>query len=161
MAAAGAHMTSVGDSPAGPAMISPALYAEFALPAERALVEAAHAAGLPHLIHICGDTTAILAALATAGADAVELDYLTDAAAVRAALPATALFGTVDPSGVIARGTPDAVRAAVDGLLTAYRDSPRLVLGAGCAIPPGTPEDNLRALVDRAHQAVEEGRDRD
>ena len=60
MAAAGADMLSNGDSPAGPDMISPALYRTFAQPWERELAGLAHQLGKPYLLHICGNTTLIL-----------------------------------------------------------------------------------------------------
>jgi uroporphyrinogen decarboxylase len=52
MAEAGADMVSNGDSPAGPEMISPEMYAHFALPYESKLVEKAHELGLPYALHI-------------------------------------------------------------------------------------------------------------
>ena len=56
MAATGVHMVSNGDSFAGPELISPALYREFALPYEQLVARAAHDAGLPYVLHICGNT---------------------------------------------------------------------------------------------------------
>ena len=47
MAATGAHMVSSGDSPAGPDLVSPRIYREFALPWEKRLADEAHRLGLP------------------------------------------------------------------------------------------------------------------
>ncbi|MDR1454225.1 MAG: hypothetical protein LBJ01_01115, partial [Tannerella sp.] len=149
MAETGADMLSNGDSPAGPSMISPGMYEKFALPSEKELVEEAHRCGLPYLLHICGDTRLILSRMNLLGLDAVELDYKTPIEDIREVFGSTtALFGTVDPSGVIALGTPETVRRECVKILDAYRDNPRLVLGAGCAIPPMAPGDNIREILN-------------
>jgi uroporphyrinogen decarboxylase len=149
MAATGADMLSNGDSPAGPSMISPAMYEQFAMPYEKELVDEAHRCGLPYLLHICGDTRLILSQMNRLGLDAVELDYKTPIENIFEVFGnTTALFGTIDPSGVIALGTPEAVHNESVRILDVYRNSPRLVLGAGCAIPPMAPEENIRAIVD-------------
>lgn len=153
MAATGVDMLSHGDSPAGPSMISPQMYARFAAPFEKAMADESHRLGLPYLIHICGDTTLILPQLATLGAQAVELDYKTRINEIRRTLgDSVTLFGTVDPSGVIALGTSAMVRAACEEILEAYRGNSRLVLGAGCLIPPMAPEENIREIVRCSHE---------
>lgn len=151
MAGTGADMVSNGDSPAGPSMISPDMYRQYALPAEQKMAEAAHECGLPYLLHICGNTDMILDEMAQSGADAIELDYETDIEKVLALIRQNdklTFFGNIDPSGVIARGTPQQVRQKARGLLDLFAGSRGLVIGAGCAIPPGAPEENIRALVD-------------
>jgi MtaA/CmuA family methyltransferase len=151
MAAAGADMVSNGDSPAGPDLVSPALYAEFAQPYERRLAEEAHALGLPYALHVCGNTTRILEGLVATGADALELDYKTDARAAREALGGRAVFiGNIDPSGVLALGTPALVEARTRELLQTFGGVPGFILNAGCAIPAETPPANLRAMIAAA-----------
>ena len=60
------------------------------------------------------------------------------------------LFGDIDPSGVLARGTPEMVREAVRDLMDRWKPGNRFVLNAGCAIPASTPSDNVRSLVSAA-----------
>lgn len=149
MAAAGADMVSNGDSPAGPDLVSPAFYRAFAQPYERRLAEEAHALGLPYVLHICGDTTLILEDMLETGADALELDYKTDAVAAREAMTGRATFiGNIDPSGVLALGTPELVERRTRELLEIFAGVPRFILNAGCAIPAETPQANLRAMID-------------
>lgn len=153
MAAAGAHMVSNGDSPAGPAMISPAMYVQYALPAEQALIREAHALGQPYALHICGDTSLILNDMARSGADAVELDYKTDLAAAHAMCKDRITFiGNIDPSGIVARGTVAEVQAETRRVLEMFADTPRFILNAGCAIPPTAPEANIRAMIATARE---------
>jgi MtaA/CmuA family methyltransferase len=153
VAAAGAHMLSSGDSPAGPELVSPRVYRRYALPGERALVEEAHRLGRPYALHVCGRTDRILADMLETGADALELDYKTDARRAHEVMKGRAVFiGDVDPSGVLALGTPGLVREKTRELLATFADNPRFILNAGCAIPPGTPPENLHALVRTAHE---------
>jgi len=175
MAGAGADMVSNGDSPAGPELISPALYRRFAQPYERRLADEADALGLPYALHICGnagpiledmvDTGAdalglpyalhicgnagpILEDMVDTGADALELDHKTDPRKAHAAMKDRAVFiGNIDPSGVLALGTPELVAAKTREILTIFADTPRFILNAGCAIPAETPPANLRAML--------------
>jgi MtaA/CmuA family methyltransferase len=148
MAGTGCGMVSNGDSPAGPELISPAMYAEFAEPYERRLVEEAHALGLPYALHICGNTTKILPVMAATGADALELDYKTDARTACEVLRGRTVFiGDIDPSGVLALGAPALVEAKTRELLEIFADNSRFILNAGCAIPAETPPANLKAMI--------------
>jgi len=153
MAAAGADMTSNGDSVAGPALVSPAVFRTYALPYDRRCAEASHRLGLPYALHICGDTSAILADMVATGADALELDYKTDLERAHAALRGgTTFIGNVDPSGVLALGTPALVEETTLRLLRCFADTPRFILNAGCAIPPATPPENLLAMIRTARE---------
>jgi uroporphyrinogen decarboxylase len=151
MAQTGCHMLSNGDSPAGPDMISPQMYERFALPFEQRNVEVAHACGLPYGLHICGDTTRILDPMVRTGTDALELDYKTDTETAHEALKDHVTFiGNLDPSGVVGRGTADQVRGETEKLLRVFSDTPKFILNAGCAIPQGTPSENIAAMVEVA-----------
>jgi uroporphyrinogen decarboxylase len=144
-------MVSSGDSPAGPDVVSPALYREFALPWEKRLVEQAHALGLPYALHVCGRTDSILDDMLATGADALELDYKTDARLARERLQGRATFiGNLDPSAVLALGTPELVSAKARELLEVFAGTPRFILNAGCALPATTPPANIQALVAAA-----------
>jgi uroporphyrinogen decarboxylase len=151
MSKTGAHMLSNGDSPAGPEMISPAMYREFALPYEQEVIEQARAAGLPHILHICGNTGPILEDITQTGADGIELDYKTDMRAAHHILKDKMCFvGNIDPSGVLALGTVADVERETAKLLEVFSGTPRFILNAGCAIPPNTPSENIEAMIRTA-----------
>jgi MtaA/CmuA family methyltransferase len=151
MAETGAHMTSNGDSVAGPELISPDMFRAFALPYERRIVEESHALGFPNFLHICGNTELIIDAMLESGADGLELDYRTNPSLAHDKMRDRAVFiGNIDPSGVLALGTPDLVEQKTRELLTVFSDTPRFILNAGCAIPPITPAENLRTMISTA-----------
>ena len=151
MAQTGCDMVSNGDSPAGPDMISGEMFEKFAMPYEKRLVDHAHSFGKPYTMHICGNTNIILERLKNIGADAYELDYKTDISIIYDTFhDSSTLIGTIDPSGVLAFGTADEVRAKTMELLDVYRNSNRFILNAGCAIPPMTPSINLKTMIETA-----------
>jgi uroporphyrinogen decarboxylase len=154
MAETGCHMVSNGDSAAGPSLVSPRIYREFAWPYEKRIVEAAHAAGLPYALHVCGKTEPILEDLAATGSDALELDYKTRAERAAEVLDRTktTLIGNIDPSAVLALGTPSEIEAKTAELLAVFAGGRRLIVNAGCAIPASTPPENLRAMITAARR---------
>lgn len=152
MAQTGAHMVSNGDSVAGPDMISPGQYEEFALPYEKKVVEEAHKCGVPYALHICGNTELILELMLKTGADAFEIDYKTDIRKAFDLLHDKVTFiGNIDPSGVIALGTPELVRQKTTELLEVFSKTNRFVLNSGCAIPSNAPKENIYTLVKTAN----------
>ena len=149
MAQTGCDMISNGDSPAGPDMISPEMFAKYALPFEKKIVEVAHGLGLPYTLHICGNTDTILDSMFETCADAFELDYKTDIHLIYNKFSTSRTFiGNIDPSAVLCQGTPALVKQKTEELLSIYRDSPRLIVNAGCAIPAETPSENLKMMIE-------------
>jgi uroporphyrinogen decarboxylase len=151
MAQTGCDMVSNGDSLAGPEMISAEMYLKYAMPFEKKIVKIAHNEGLKYALHICGDTDAILKHMLLTEADAFELDYKTDIDKIYNTFHNRATFiGNIDPSSVLALGTSDDVQKKTIELLSLYKDSNRFILNAGCAIPPHTPSENLKIMIDTA-----------
>jgi len=151
MSETGAHIVSNGDSVAGPELISPAMFRSFALPYEKKIVERSHSLGIPYFLHICGNTSRIIDEMLETGSDGLELDYRTDAAMAHAKMKDRAVFiGNIDPSGVLALGSPQLVEEKTRELLNTFAHTPRFILNAGCAIPPITPPENLRAMISTA-----------
>ena len=154
LAAAGADMLSGGDSPAG--LVGPALYGEIVQPSETKLISQLKAAvRIPVSLHSCGHATPILPLMAASGADVLELDQAVDlATACRIAGPEIALWGNLDPVSLLARGTPDGVRAAAASALATVQAAghARYVLSSGCTLAVETPPENLDALIGMARR---------
>lgn len=153
MVEAGADMVSNGDSPAGPSMLSPDMYERFALPYEKRVCDYAHQSGVPYLLHICGNTNVIIDLMISCGTDVLELDYLTDIHLAEEKMRGKTVFaGNIDPAGVLAFGTPALVREKTLELMEIFKDNPRFILNAGCAIPSTTPPENLSAMIHAARE---------
>ena len=148
---AGAHFTSLGDSPAGPDVVSPGMFETFARPYHERLVRELARDGIFTVIHVCGNTSAILNQFAAYPLCGFELDYKTDAVLAKSMVGAGhVLFGNIDPSGVIGRGTVQQVRKGAEALIQQWKPGGRFILNAGCAIPECTPPENIIALIDSA-----------
>jgi uroporphyrinogen decarboxylase len=150
LAEAGADMLSGGDSPAG--LLGPRMYREVALPYERRVIAALKSrSSAPISLHICGNATPILGDMASSGADVLELDHQVDIAlACRTLGPSVAIWGNLDPVGLLAQGTPELVRQATLDLLHAVNACGHkpVVVSSGCTLAPGTPPENVRAMLD-------------
>jgi uroporphyrinogen decarboxylase len=128
------------------------MFNRFARPYEERIVKELAAEGTFTAVHICGDTTMILPFLAQYDFCGFELDYKTDAVMAKSTVGARhVLFGNIDPSGVIACGNPQEVREATRQLISAWKPGGHFILNAGCAIPPTTPPENIRALIETTH----------
>ena len=146
-------MVSNGDSPAGPELIPADMYAKFALPFEKKVVDEAHKAGVDYVLHICGNTDIILDQMIETGADGLELDYKTDVQrAFDLMKDKCTFFGNIDPSGILALGTPELVQEKTLDLLDIYSKTNRFVLNSGCAIPSITPEENIKMFIKTAKE---------
>ena len=88
-----------------------------------------------------------------AGADAYEMDYKTDIRKIHEIIGPQATFvGNIDPTEILVQSTPEQVAAKTRKLLEIYRDNPRFILNAGCAIPAETPAANLKAMIRIARE---------
>ncbi len=144
---AGADLIGVGDAAAS--LVGPKFYERHVLPYEKKLISGIHAAGGRVRLHICGNTRKLLKGMGEAGAEIVDLDFLSPLALGRRDMgPAQVLLGNVEPVGVLRNGTPQIVH---DAIAACHREAgPNYIAGAGCEVCRDTPEANLRALCDYA-----------
>jgi MtaA/CmuA family methyltransferase len=144
---AGADLISIGDSAAS--LIGPGFYRSFVLPYEKRLVQAIHQSGGKARLHICGNTTRILADMAQVGADIVDLDFPVSMAKARQAMgPEQILSGNIDPVRVLRNGNRELIFRELEACYQAA--APRYIVAAGCEVPRDTPEDNLLAMREFA-----------
>lgn len=158
-AAAGADFVEIGDSTAGPDVCSPRIYRQFAYPYERRLVGRLSARGIPLILHICGNTTAIMREMAATGAAMIEFDYKADMERCRAVTrDGPVLVGNVDPSGVMALGTPEQVLAESRRAIEVLGQRGWFILSPGCTLPATTPPENVEAMMEAARRYGRYGR---
>ncbi len=152
-AEAGAHMTSIGESLSGPDVSSPKVYREYEWPYAKKLVDRLNQKGIRLAYHICGNATRIASDMVSTGAALLELDYKCDLPHIKAAVQGkTTVLGVIDPSGIIALGTPEAVAAQAKEELAVMAPGGGFVLSPGCALPPTTPPANVHALIETAQR---------
>lgn len=149
----GAAMTSIGESLSGPDVTSPRMYKTFAWDYAGRLVRRLKEKNIPLAYHICGNATRIVNDMVATGAVVLELDYKCSLPEIKAAtLGKTTILGVIDPSSVLALGTPELVIRKVREELEVLAPGGGLILGSGCALPPATPPANIHALIEAGHR---------
>ena len=147
---AGAHATSIGDSLAGPNLISPRMYRKFALEHETTMAKEVQEYGIPFSVHICGDTNKIVKDMVSIGAQILEIDWKVDMALAKALVKEQAvLMGNIDPSDPLVLGTPEQVEQKAKGIIESTGGR-GLFLSSGCAMGRNTKPENFRAMVEAA-----------
>ncbi|RPF47257.1 uroporphyrinogen decarboxylase [Hydrogenoanaerobacterium saccharovorans] len=145
---AGADLTSFGDSSCGPDLISRDCYMKFSYPFQKRLQQDLEKMNIKTVCHICGNLDNIIEDVAEIRFSAIEVDYKTNIHNAAKVLDGkSVMFGPIDPSGVFYFGTPQRVAEETQKVLEAF-DGKRLVIGAGCALPTGTPKANIRAFTE-------------
>lgn len=140
---AGADTIGVGDAICS--QISPQIYNEWIWPRQKRLFEAIKAKGAFLRLHICGQTQHLWSKLSGAPIDIFDCDSMVDMIAARNAFgPALILAGNLDPVADIRFGTADTIEPKV--AVCRANSGSRFMVCAGCEIPSGTPEKNLKAL---------------
>lgn len=137
---AGADFITIHDMGGSPAFIGPAKYEQFALPAEKLLIEKLPK---PRVLSVCGNVTKSLHLLSQTGADAISLDQTVDLTAARLALKDTLLFGNLDPVETLSRGDSAQVAEAVIGAKEAGVDA----IWPGCDLVVQTPIQNIKSMM--------------
>jgi uroporphyrinogen decarboxylase len=115
------------------------------------LVDDLTSRGIRVAYHICGNSTSIIADMVSTGATIVEIDQKADMYVSKAsALGHATLLGPIDPSAVMAQGTPDLVMAKAREAIEILGANGGFILGPGCALPATTPDENMHALTEAA-----------
>lgn len=144
---AGADLIGIGDAAAS--LVGPRIYEEFVWPYEKKMVEAIHEMGGMVRLHICGNTRSLLSGMGRLGCEIVDLDYMVSFGEARKAMGSDqVLLGNIDPVNVLMKGTPEEVHEALEHCYV--EAGPHYIVGAGCEVPRGTPEENLEAMLEFA-----------
>jgi [methyl-Co(III) methanol-specific corrinoid protein]:coenzyme M methyltransferase len=141
---AGADMICCEDMTASPMLISPGTYRDYELEFQRKQFEAIT---VPKILHICGKVDQIVEWMGQTGADILSIEPKADAKLAREKCGEDViLMGGVDTANTLFMQDAQTVKqmgeqAVAEGIQ---------ILAPGCAVAPGTPMENLKALVELA-----------
>lgn len=141
---AGADIIGIGDAAAS--LIGPAFYREYVFAYEKQLVDAIHEAGALVRLHICGNIDHLLDDIAKLGVDTIDIDFLTNLSLAKEKLGSMPILGNLEPVRYLLNGTPEEVKSVLADCHSIVGE--HFMIGAGCEVPPGTPYENLRAMVE-------------
>ena len=129
--------------------LSPADYREFAHPYMQRIFDAFP--GTLKIFHNDMDNLVSFPHMAELGVQIFNFTHKRRLDRVRAETgPDVCLMGNVAPLDVLGQGSPDEVRAAVADCYQAHPERRGLILSVGGGVSPGTPAENIRALLDAA-----------
>jgi MtaA/CmuA family methyltransferase len=137
----------IADPVGSSTMVSARVYGELVLPHLQRFIKGLR---LPVILHVCGDTEPILDMMAETGAKILSLDQCMDLAMAKQKLASRCgVGGNVDPINALLNGTAEDVKRETLRCLQ-QGGKKGYVLMAGCAVPPQTPAENLKAMVETA-----------
>lgn len=128
-------------------LISPEIYERLILPLHKKLVAQIQKNGAFSRLHICGDTNKIVPLTLNTGTHILDVDWQVKLDKVQQHLTKEQVFcGNLDPSGDVLMGKPDSFK---DKVKTMYeKANHRIIIAAGCDVPPDTSVENLKAFYD-------------
>jgi uroporphyrinogen decarboxylase len=140
--------TNFSDPVASCDVISPAAFRRFAAPFLAQLCQWVKAKGKYCEIHICGNTTPLLADLLTIGPHAFSVENKVNLKEAKSALGGkVCVVGNVSPTGPFLSGTPAEVIAEAQACLKAWGDDGGYILATGCDFSNQVPLENMLALM--------------
>jgi len=143
---AGADYITVREMGAGPDILSPRMFESLIRPPLRRIFDEIES---PKVLHICGDTNAIIDQMVLCGADALSVEKKNNVTETRKKLgPDVLIFGELDAYGVLSQGKPDDVDRAVKEAVERGVNA----IWPGCDIWPMVPKENMEALMVSARK---------
>lgn len=146
---AGAHGVIVLEPCATSGILGPNDLFSLLLARLQAVAENIRRQGGIGFLHICGDCRASLPGLADSRFDVLSLDAPVDLAQAREVVGHhIALMGNLDVRHLLPRGTPESVQEAAMLLARELGSEGGFILSGGCELPPETPIENVRQMVE-------------
>ena len=144
MVDAGADIIACEDMGSSPALLTPQFYHQYVLGHQKRQFSAI---SVPKILHICGNVDPIVEWMGLSGADVISIEpKASGQTARRKCGPDLILMGGADTPTTLYLQNPEAVKQQCREMIA---DGVR-ILAPGCAVAPGTPLENLLAMVEVA-----------
>ena len=132
-------------------IFSPKMFAKFAFPYIKELIDLAHELGAAIPLHICGKTHKIVDQMTDTGTDIVSLD-LCDLTIAREKVAGRAvLLGNIAPADELLFGPIERIHEACKNAMDIMEGyTPGFILASGCEIPTKVPFEHIQAMMDAA-----------
>ncbi|MDZ7695955.1 MAG: MtaA/CmuA family methyltransferase [Deltaproteobacteria bacterium] len=141
---AGADIISCEDMTASPELIAPHTYPELELEFQTRQFQSIP---VPKILHICGNVDPIVESMAMTGATILSIEPKTDVKLAHEKCgPHIFLMGGVDTANTLLVQDPNQVKEICEASISEGIQ----ILAPGCAVAPGTPTENLLAMVKAA-----------
>ena len=156
---AGAEAVYIADGWASVDIISPAMFREFALPYQKSMVDAAHAAGLKAILWNEGDVMPLLQDEASLPIDGFAIEQPRKGidlslAKVREVFgPSRCLFGNLDSEHLLQTGNAEMIGSSVRRIIAESGHDAPLIMCTGSPLPSATPPEAVDCMIGAARDA--------
>ena len=151
----GVHGWLISEDMAGADTFSPRMYQEILYPANCWFFEQVSQLGLVPMVYFCGDIRPLVPLVRDSGVRGLLIEENRKTFAfdlvqiVKELQEKVCLFGNIDTTDLMLRGRPSEVQQAVRKQLETAEYGP-FVISNGSPLAPGTPPENVHAMVDAA-----------
>lgn len=129
------------------ALISPAHFRQFVTPYNSKIADNIRKNKALSILHICGNTSALLEEMAKTGVNGINIDALVDIGFAEEKVGnKVCIMGNVAPVQVMFNGSPEDVKKASEKCIGKAGEW-GFILSSGCEIPKDTPPENVEAMV--------------
>jgi MtaA/CmuA family methyltransferase len=102
----------------------------------------------PSILHVCGKTLKHTDGMVATGAQVLSIDYLTDIEKnIRIVPRNVVIMGNINPM-LLKYGSTEGITKEVMEVNEACKNYKNFIMSTGCAVPYGTPEENVQLLID-------------
>jgi [methyl-Co(III) methanol-specific corrinoid protein]:coenzyme M methyltransferase len=142
MAESGAQVLSIADPTATGEILGPRLFEEYALPYLNQIIRAAHKAGKPVIVHICGDVGRVKEHLYKLESDALSVDAMVNLALIKKENPSVTTMGNLS-TYLLESGDAARIQRTAGILL----DREIYIIAPACGLSTSSPLENIRAFT--------------
>ena len=139
----GVNLIQIGDPSSSSNLISPIIFNELVFPSLCNLLKSLNVISM---LHICGDTNEILKNMSKTGAHIISVDQCIDLRSARERIGEdVCLGGNISPNTLLFGNSSDVAKETERCL--SQGGNKKFVLMSGCSVMPGTPVENLKAIL--------------
>ncbi|HBC94510.1 MAG TPA: methylcobamide--CoM methyltransferase [Pelotomaculum sp.] len=145
----GATAIALGDPTATGEILGPAMFKEYAVPYLKKVVDGIHQAGLPAIVHICGNVSPVKNLLPSIGADALSVDALINLANLKEEFPTIKTMGNVS-TYLLEFGPADKIQNVTRRLILEGID----IIAPACGLSTSSPLEHIQAMTTTVSRAL-------
>ncbi|OIQ60868.1 uroporphyrinogen decarboxylase [Moorella thermoacetica] len=152
LASSGAAAITVADPTATGEILGPSLFNEYALPYLRRVVAGVHRAGLPVIVHICGNVNKVKSLLPALQADALSVDAMINLTKLKGEFPEQVVMGNIS-TYLLQNGGAAKITGFTGKLLAGGID----IIAPACGLSTSTPLANIQAMTATVKHSLAPG----
>jgi len=138
----GVTVIAIADPTATGEILGPAMFKEYAVRYLKQVVVGVHKAGVPAIVHICGNVSPVKSLLPEIGADAISLDAIINLSKLKAEFPTLITMGNVS-TYLLEFGPTDKIREATMRLVKEGVD----IIAPACGLSTTSSVENIKAMT--------------